>query len=441
MNRLILLLLFAGIHAQAESSIDRDLATELHRLAELRTAIAAEKPTLARETNRIASDLSVRRKQIRFMEIDRSEQLRERETLAARVGQLDNEFLYIDHLLLDFRKQFEARLPPAEADAQRPQLLAADETNEARLVVAENAIAYLENGFAVRTFTGEAIGSGGVAVDGRFLQAGPVVWFLSKDGKTGGLTFENRHLRSELVPGNAGIAELEKLASGQPAAPPFDPTLGSAIALGKSKGSLLDHLKKGGFWIFPILFLALVAALSAIGKWIQFSRIRELRPDVVRNVLGALKKGDRLGAEAALAGVRHPAKAMLQRGIELSNRPLGDVEEGMYEKFLETEPSLQRGLSFIAIASATAPLLGLLGTVTGMIYTFRLINIFGTSDAKSLASGISEALVTTEMGLVVAIPALILHALLSRRMQGIRSTMELTSLAFTNGLNPKEDPS
>jgi biopolymer transport protein ExbB len=69
-----------------------------------------------------------------------------------------------------------------------------------------------------------------------------------------------------------------------------------------------------------------------------------------------------------------------------------------------------------------------------MIETFRLINLFGTSDARNLASGISEALVTTEFGLIVAIPALILHALLSRKVQGIKATMEMASLAFLNGI-------
>ncbi|MEM7012670.1 MAG: MotA/TolQ/ExbB proton channel family protein, partial [Verrucomicrobiota bacterium] len=98
----------------------------------------------------------------------------------------------------------------------------------------------------------------------------------------------------------------------------------------------------------------------------------------------------------------------------------------------------QRGLQFIAIASATAPLLGLLGTVTGMIHTFDLIRVFGTGDARSLAHGISEALVTTEFGLIVAIPALILHALLSRKIKSILGSMEMASLAFVNGLQTKE---
>ena len=110
------------------------------------------------------------------------------------------------------------------------------------------------------------------------------------------------------------------------------------------------------------------------------------------------------------------------------------MEEALYEKYLAAQPPLQKGLALIAIASATAPLLGLLGTVTGMIHTFDLIDIFGTGDAKSLASGISEALITTKFGLIVAIPALIIHALMRRKVQGIKATMEMISLAFLNGL-------
>lgn len=95
---------------------------------------------------------------------------------------------------------------------------------------------------------------------------------------------------------------------------------------------------------------------------------------------------------------------------------------------------LQSWLPFIAVTAATAPLLGLLGTVSGMIRTFNVITVSGTGDAKPLAGGISEALVTTLFGLVVAIPALIIHALLSRRCQGIAQTTEKLGLTLVNGL-------
>ena len=86
------------------------------------------------------------------------------------------------------------------------------------------------------------------------------------------------------------------------------------------------------------------------------------------------------------------------------------------------------------MTAAASPLLGLLGTVTGMISTFSQIRISGNSDINSLASGISEALVTTKFGLIAAIPALVLHALLSRRVQGLLAGMEKFSTAFVNGM-------
>ena len=86
-----------------------------------------------------------------------------------------------------------------------------------------------------------------------------------------------------------------------------------------------------------------------------------------------------------------------------------------------------------------SPLLGLLGTVTGMISTFHLIAIFGTGDAKLLSGGISEALITTEAGLVVAIPLLLLHAFLSRRVRAITEGLEKSAIRFINTLKTREN--
>ena len=110
------------------------------------------------------------------------------------------------------------------------------------------------------------------------------------------------------------------------------------------------------------------------------------------------------------------------------------MEEVLYEQLIGVQNKLQNWLPFIAITAATAPLLGLLGTVSGMIRTFNVITVSGTGDAKPLAGGISEALVTTLFGLVVAIPALIIHALLSRRCQGVIQNTEKLGLTLVNGL-------
>jgi len=117
------------------------------------------------------------------------------------------------------------------------------------------------------------------------------------------------------------------------------------------------------------------------------------------------------------------------------------LEEVLYEKMLEARPNLERLLPVIALTAAAAPLLGLLGTVTGMINTFNMITIFGAGDPRTLSGGISEALITTEFGLIVAIPALLLHAFISRKVKGLLGSMEQTTVAFINGVpGPEESP-
>ena len=109
------------------------------------------------------------------------------------------------------------------------------------------------------------------------------------------------------------------------------------------------------------------------------------------------------------------------------------------EKFLaEAKSSINKNTTLIKTCIALAPLFGLLGTVTGMIKTFKQITLFGTGDAKSLSEGISEALITTELGLVAAIPSLILYAILSRKSKGILSEMERLSSHFINEFPKKK---
>lgn len=129
-----------------------------------------------------------------------------------------------------------------------------------------------------------------------------------------------------------------------------------------------------------------------------------------------------------------PVGRMLQAGVEHLGEPTELVEEVMYEKMLEAKLKLESMLPFIAVSASAAPLLGLLGTVTGIINTFNLITVYGSGDVKTLSSGISEALITTEYGLIVAIPSLLIHGLLSRRAKAIAGAMEQAAVAFMNQL-------
>jgi biopolymer transport protein ExbB len=95
------------------------------------------------------------------------------------------------------------------------------------------------------------------------------------------------------------------------------------------------------------------------------------------------------------------------------------LEMKLGEAILKETPSINRALTFLKIVSVAAPLLGLLGTVTGMINTFQAITLFGTGDPKTMAGGISQALVTTVEGLCVAIPVVFLHSAASSRAKAI----------------------
>src|SRR5207247_4170899 len=116
------------------------------------------------------------------------------------------------------------------------------------------------------------------------------------------------------------------------------------------------------------------------------------------------------------------------------------IEEIVYEKMLGARTKLERGIPFLALAATTGPLLGLLGTVMGMIATFKLISSFGSGDPKQLAALISEALICTATGMAVAIPSLLFHAFLSRKAKGIIGSMEQTAVGFINGLPAEEKP-
>jgi biopolymer transport protein ExbB len=123
---------------------------------------------------------------------------------------------------------------------------------------------------------------------------------------------------------------------------------------------------------------------------------------------------------------------VLEAGLNARNEDRETLESVLQEAILRELPRVERGLSVLAIFGAVAPLLGLLGTVTGMIDTFRVITLFGTGDPKLMSGGISEALVTTELGLAVAIPIMLMHTFLSRRVDAIVGEMEEKAVGLTN---------
>jgi biopolymer transport protein ExbB len=131
-------------------------------------------------------------------------------------------------------------------------------------------------------------------------------------------------------------------------------------------------------------------------------------------------------------GKHSPVNHVIEAGLRSRNADRETLESVLQEAILRELPRVERGLSILAVLGAVAPLLGLLGTVTGMIDTFRVITLFGTGDPKLMSGGISEALITTELGLAIAIPIMLLHTLLSRRAEKIIGDMEEKAVSLTN---------
>ena len=214
----------------------------------------------------------------------------------------------------------------------------------------------------------------------------------------------------------------------------MDPTLGKAIAIASTQETAVEHILKevyGCFRYWALLFLSLAVSFY---KLFELMGHKGLPGDSLSKVIKKIRSGDLEGAKHEANQMPGPTGEMIAVGVANHAEPKELLEEILLEKMVSTQPKIERLLSIIAVTAATAPLLGLLGTVTGMINTFKLITIFGTGDAKSLSGGISEAPITTEFGLVVAIPSLIFHAFLSRKARGIMAGMERVAMSFVNGV-------
>ena len=185
--------------------------------------------------------------------------------------------------------------------------------------------------------------------------------------------------------------------------------------------SLVEHLASGGPWVVPILLFALFATAVAVGKGVWLYRLPALAPALAERVEAALKAGS-TSLQNLVGQMRGPQAELLQ--IALATPDAEQRDERLYAALLRQRNKLESWLGAIAMTASVAPLLGLLGTVSGMITTFKDMTLSGAGDAGAVSAGISVALVTTQMGLVVAVPALLAHALMSRKVKSYFAQLE-----------------
>jgi biopolymer transport protein ExbB len=209
---------------------------------------------------------------------------------------------------------------------------------------------------------------------------------------------------------------------------PVDFSEGAVFKRFIGQKGFVEHILAGGLLIWPILVLGLAAFVFGLWRYLKLLGVRFGNQDLLGEFFHLVRGGKLEGAGKLLEANRQPGVpvyAVLSHMLsEWAEGNIASMEKCRDEAIMGQLTPLEKGVAFIAVAAAVAPLLGLLGTVTGMISTFEVITIFGNSDPKLLSGGISVALVTTELGLCVAIPLMLLHFMLSRRVATLADDME-----------------
>ena len=247
-----------------------------------------------------------------------------------------------------------------------------------------------------------------IARVGAFNLAGPV-GYLQYDPSTRRVSELQRQPEQSRYTNSA-----KDLAAAQqsPATFGLDVTRGGILALLVESPTIKDRINQGGIVGYCIIGLGIIGLLIAIVRFIGLSNDS-------RKVAAQLKR-DTASTDNPLGRVMAAYES--NRGADTET-----IELKLSEAALKEMPRLTKGLLFIKVISVVAPLMGLLGTVTGMIKTFQVITLYGAGDPKMMAGGISQALMTTVLGLVVAIPMVLLHTIVSGQSRKVINILQSQS--------------
>lgn len=217
-----------------------------------------------------------------------------------------------------------------------------------------------------------------------------------------------------VVTGHTPRAVAERLVAfqqGSSEVVPFDPVNGRVLQAMAQQPTLWQRFQQGGVVGYVVVALGAIGLLVALVQYLYLLRITLTQRRQLAD-LGQLRDDNPLGRvlkRFQAFGAEHVPEAL---------------EARLDEAMLAEQPRIERGQALVKMLAAIAPLLGLLGTVTGMIVTFQAITVFGTGDPQLMAGGISQALVTTVLGLITAVPLLFAHTALTSRSRALISSME-----------------
>lgn len=389
-------------HKQRETEFLRDKSNQLSLLNKAKaTKLAEERRSEELEKKYKEQDIQVAAK---------------RKQLQERLGSLKELFGHLTSTAGDLRSNINTSVVSAQYGDRTAFLDGLiDKMNSATKLPKINEIERLWyelqretiEGGNVTSFTGTVIKPNGDKLSQTIVRVGN--YNLLSDGKY--LTYSPKDGKiEELVRQpdgfDGGAATLQNAASGftQVGIDPTGPSGGSLLAALINTPDLEERWHQGGTVGYIISAVGAVALIIALWRFLILMGISS-------KVTSQLK--------SQKANTNNPLGRVLKVAEDNPGLDTETLELKLEEAVLKERPAIESGLQLLKIISMVAPLLGLLGTVTGMIVTFQAITIFGAGDPKAMAGGISGALVTTVLGLIVAIPTVLLHTLLNTRAKRV----------------------
>jgi biopolymer transport protein ExbB len=391
---------------QAEArSREQMLADIRTRRAELE-ALSAQKETSFEENEQTIADLEERLQ-------ERMGSLKElfgvlQQVASDAQGQFHSSLTQLDHperveFLVDFAGRMgQANRLPEIAEIERLWFeLQQEMTESGQIVTRQHNVMSREGAQENRAVT--RIGLFNAVSDGKYLQ------FIPETG---------RLLEYSRQPGSRFTQGPEALAAGDTGVVAFaiDPVRGQLLEILTQAPDLSERVAQGGTIGFAIIGLGIAGLLLALGRLTMLSLESH-------RISRQLKQLDHASDDNALGRIMIAARAEGIPDVETLELRLG-------EAVLGEVPRINRYLPLLKIIAGVAPLMGLLGTVTGMIITFQAITLFGAGDPRLMAGGISQALMTTVLGLCVAIPILLLHNVVQTRARAITEILQHKAVAL-----------
>lgn len=432
-----LFFVFFSYSSQADDKLSQELIERItlakESLNNTQQGINQKATSLAKKIENSQHDVKKLREQAAVLQRIADEQLMSVGQLEKRVNQWSTQSNYQKQLLTSFAESSNLALDQLTQKDGDPVVdinaltLMSAQLN-AKLTPTWQEQQVISAAGSVEKVMSLTLGPVEVAYDATALTGGPISRDIASEPRVIANIFNEQ-----------AIAELGSIQSSGAGLLRFDPTLGNAYKLLEQKEGVLGHIEKGGVWALPILFFGLLSLIVSIVKGVQLTRLPKIDMNLIDKVKALINEYDasddisHARLQENLSALALSTKGAQQKLFDIAYKtPISQERDDLLVAYLmEYKHKVERFIGAIATSAAIAPLLGLLGTVSGMISTFMMMTIFGTGDASTVSGGISEALITTELGLIVAIPSLIISALLSRRTKSYIAKLESNAIKLS----------